>query len=87
MIAMANIKAAPAILLMLGTAALAPARVLTNTLAPVRATPAAQVPPAVANIPPVPAPAAMNGTAAAARNKCSTVQLESCIIAMVRWLA
>ena len=56
-----------------------------NILVPVRVTPAAPALPAEENIPPVPVPAAMSGTAAAAKNKFSTVLKGSCITAMARW--
>ena len=84
MIATVNIKVALAILLIFGAMALVLAILVINTLAPVRATPAVPAPPAAANIPPAPAPQAMSGTAAAARNKFSTALKVICFTAMVQ---
>ena len=58
----------------------------TNTLAPVQAIPEAQAPLAAVNIPPVSAPAVMNGKMVVARNKHRMEQLASCIIAMAKLL-
>ena len=72
--------------LILGTEAPAPAQVLINILVQGQDTPVVQVPPAAANIPPAPAPAAMNGKTVLVSNKFSTELKVICIIAMAKLL-